>query len=69
MTRRDLNGLRWLEGLNVNVSLRDGSRLDDCQLISVGRNDVRSLWLFTNGADHFVHASDVLDLCESIRRN
>ena len=53
----------------MNVSLRDGSRLDDCQLISVGRNDVRSLWLFTNGADHFVHASDVLDLCESIRRN
>ena len=53
---------RHLEGQRVGVSLVDGSRLDDCQLVSVGRE---SLWLYNNGADTFVTVLDVTDIWEA----
>jgi hypothetical protein len=54
-----------IEGQQVNVSLRDGTRLDDCQLVSSGGTRGRSLWLFTNGDDVFVALSDVVEVWET----
>ena len=56
---------RHLEGQRVGVSLVDGSRLDDCQLVSVGRHGSESLWLYNNGADTFVTIGDVTDVWET----
>ena len=57
--------LQLLEGRQVSVALRDGSRIDDCQLVSAGRNGTASLWLFTNGADLFVALADVTAIWEA----
>ena len=59
--------LTLLEGRHVSVALSDGSRIDDCQLVSAGRHQVRSLWLFTGGQDTFVPFDDVVDLWECDR--
>jgi hypothetical protein len=58
--------LRSLEGRQVNLALRGGSRLDDCQLVSAGRGHLASLWLFTNGVDAFVAGDDVVDVWEAV---
>lgn len=46
--------LRSLEGRRVGLALVDGSRIDDCQLVSAGRPGLRSIWVFANGIDVFV---------------
>jgi hypothetical protein len=56
---------RALEGHQVCVSLFDGSRLDDAQLVSVARRGVESVWLFFNGDDLFVPLPQVVDLWEA----
>ena len=63
MTRQQT--LRMFEGSQVSVSLRDGTRLDDCQLVSAGRTGTRTMWLFSNGDDVFVAQDDVIDVWES----
>jgi len=55
-----------LEGRQVSLALRDGTRIDDCQLVSAGRTSTETLWLFTNGADVFVSFADVLDVWEAV---
>jgi hypothetical protein len=57
--------LKGLEGHNVSLALRDGSRIDDCQLISSGRRWTRTLWLFATGSDTFVPIDEVVDLWET----
>jgi hypothetical protein len=57
--------LKSLEGRQVGVALRDGSRIDDAQLVSSGRGNVRTLWVFTNGFDAFVPLSEVVDVWEA----
>ena len=66
MGRTRLNDLRHLEGRHVSVSLADGSRIDDCELVSSGRARTNSLWLFLNGQDTFIAHNDVVDLWESM---
>jgi hypothetical protein len=58
--------IRYLEGRHVNVALTDGSRLDDCELVSAGRRGVQSLWLYADGADTFVALVDVSDVSEVV---
>jgi hypothetical protein len=53
------------EGRRVSVALRNGSRIDDCQLISAGRVCTATLWLFSNGLDLFVPIRQVLDVWEA----
>ena len=53
-----------LEGRRVSLALIDGSRLDDCELVSAGRGTV-TLWLFINGGDVFVPVSDITDAWEA----
>ena len=58
------SSLQVLEGRQVSVALRDGCRIDDCQLVSAPRARTETLWLFTNGADLFVSVGDVVDVWE-----
>ena len=58
--------LRSLEGRQVNLAFRGGTRLDDCQLVSAGRGHTGSLWLFTNGVDAFVNGDEVIDVWEAV---
>ena len=53
------------EGRRVCVALRNGSRIDDCQLVSAGRVRTGTLWLFSNGLDVFVSIGQVLDVWEA----
>ena len=57
--------LKSLEGRQVGVALRDGSRIDDAQLVSSGRGSAPTLWVFTNGFDAFLRLSDVVDVWEA----
>jgi hypothetical protein len=66
MTNRDRPRFRCLEGRHVSVALADGSRIDDCELVSVGHQRMGSLWIYANGTDLFVPPGDVLDLWESV---
>jgi hypothetical protein len=59
------DGLRQWEGRQVSVALADGSRIDDCQLVSAGRCAAGTLWLFTNGVDLFVALDDVTAVWEA----
>ena len=56
--------VRALGGCQVSIALTDGSRIDDCQLISAGRPKARTLWLYDNGTDRFVPMGDVRDVWE-----
>ena len=55
-----------LEGRRVSLALRDGSRIDDAQLVSSGRGDVRTVWVFTNGIDAFLPLSEVVAVWEPL---
>jgi hypothetical protein len=59
---------RCLEGRHVSVALADGSRIDDCELISAGHHGAGSLWLYADGTDTFVALVDVADVREVVRR-
>ena len=52
-----------LEGRRVSLALIDGSRLDDCELVSVGHG-AATLWLYVNGDDVFVPVVDITDAWE-----
>lgn len=65
MAKQQQRRLHSIEGRQVNVALRDGTRIDDCNLVSSGRSCVGSLWLFTNGEDVIVALDDVIDVWET----
>jgi hypothetical protein len=54
--------LQQLEGQQVLVALRNGSQIDGCSLVSVGRGQVGSLWVFTGARDVFIPFADVVDV-------
>jgi len=62
MTRERRTHLSNLEGRRVSLSLIDGSRIDDCELVLVGRCKA---WIFTNGRDAFVSLGRVIDFWEA----
>jgi hypothetical protein len=57
---------RWLEGRRVSVALRDGSRIDDCELVSAGRPGTGTVWLFSNGIDVFVPVATIVACWEAV---
>jgi hypothetical protein len=65
MPNEQIHQLRTLEGRHVSLALRDGSRIDDCQLVLVGRARVRSVWIFTQGLDMFLSLNDLIDFWET----
>jgi hypothetical protein len=62
MTARQGHHLREYEGRRISLALADGSRLDDCVLVSVGRGRAESAWLATANQDLFVPWSDVVEV-------
>ncbi len=66
MGRSAIKQLRTLEGRQVGLALRGGSRIDDCQLVSAGRNRLGTMWVFVDGADAFVPLDEVIDLWEVV---
>ena len=65
MSPDQISQLTLLEGRQVGVALVDGTRIDDAQLVSSGRGQVRTLWVFTNGQDAFVPLLAVVDVWEA----
>jgi hypothetical protein len=64
MSPRTLRSFRQLEGHHVSVALADGTRLDDCELVSAGRGAAASIWLHDGLDDRIVEAADILDVWE-----
>jgi hypothetical protein len=64
MTRDVMAKLVHLEGRHVSVAFNDGSRLDDCELVSTGHNGAQTLWLYANGTDVFAAPEEVVDIWE-----
>ena len=62
MNSKSSNHLRLLEGRQVNVAFCNGTRIDDCNLVSTGRDRLDTLWLFIDGEDLFVSRSDVVEV-------
>ena len=60
--------LRKFEGQQVSVALADGSRIDDCSLVSAGRGRAGTMWVFVNGIDAFIHLTDVVAVWEATPR-
>jgi hypothetical protein len=50
------------EGRLVSITLRDGTVLNDCVVVSVGRGNVQTLWVFTEDGDMFIPRSDVTSI-------
>lgn len=68
MTKQQLGQLGSLQGRRVNLALGDGSRIDDCQLVSTGFGRLATLWVFINGVDVFVRVEDITDVWEAPAR-
>jgi len=64
MSPRTLRSFRHLEGHHVSVALADGSRLDDCELVSAGRGAAASIWVHDGIDDRILPAADIIDLWE-----
>jgi hypothetical protein len=51
---------RRLEGQQVSMALADGSRIDDCSLVSAGRGPAKTIWVYVNGIDAFLQPAHVV---------
>jgi hypothetical protein len=58
---------RAFEGRQVSVALADGSRLDDCSLVSAGRGATKTLWLVIDRIDAFLPMTDVVAIWEPVQ--
>lgn len=58
MTVEKRRELRRFEGSSVSLSLVDGSRIDDVNLVSARGV---TLWIFAGGEDRFVPVTTVID--------
>jgi hypothetical protein len=65
VTKAQLSHLVELEGRHVCVALDDGSRLDDCELVSIPRRSLSTVWLFVDGEDRFVGTEHITDVWEA----
>jgi hypothetical protein len=57
--------LRCMEGRCVCLSLVDGTRIDECQVISVAPTSGGTVWVYTNGEDAFIPIGDICDTWEA----
>lgn len=56
--------LRKLEGHHVNLTLADGTNIDQATLISAGRGRTASLWIYTNHTDTIIPLGHVVNVWE-----
>ena len=57
--------LRHLEGQRISLALGDGSRIDDCQLVSAPRGQSDRVWVCAGGRDLFFAVKDIADVWPS----
>ena len=65
MTTTTSLSLRSLEGHRVSFALVDGSRIDDCELVSAPRSASARVWICENGMDVFLPVASIRDFWES----
>jgi hypothetical protein len=65
MSGEQFRTLKGLLGRRVSLALADGTRIDDCQLISFAGCEGREFWVFSNGTDLFVSRDRVTDVWEA----
>jgi hypothetical protein len=63
---QSIDQLRQFEGRRVCVALADGSRLEDCRLVSAGRGLAKTVWILTGGMDVFLPLPDVKAIWETV---
>jgi len=56
--------LRCWEGRRVCLSLVDGTRIDECQVVSVAPTSRGTAWVYVNGDDAFIPIGDIRDAWE-----
>jgi hypothetical protein len=61
-----IEAFRRLEGQQVCMALTDGSRIDDCSLVSAGRGRARTIWVYVDGIDAFLQLADVVAVWEAV---
>ena len=64
MSPNVVRALRRLEGRHVSLRLADGSRIDDCELVSAGRRGAPTLWVHDGRDDRIILADDIVELQE-----
>jgi hypothetical protein len=69
MNSNRFTDLKRLEGCQVTLALRDGSRIESCHLVSAGGNRVGTLWLVSNDADTFVALDQVVAVQPALPRS
>lgn len=62
-----MSGNEHLEGRQVDLTLRDGTRVEGPLLVSVGRLWAHSVWIVVDDADVFISHDDVVEIRESSR--
>ena len=62
MTGQQRRGLLSLEGRLVHLSMLDGSRLDDVNLVSARAG---TLWIYAHGEDFFLPVETVVNVWEA----
>lgn len=60
MSIEALPSMDSLEGRRVSVALRDGSRIDNCRLVSARRPGAQTVWLFMDGIDVFLPVAAIV---------
>ena len=65
MTTTTSLNLRSLEGHRVSFALVDGSRIDDCELISAPRTHSARVWICVSGMDVFLPLGTIRDFWET----
>lgn len=66
MDATTVSQLSELEGRHVSVALKDGTRIDDCQLVALPIRRAKTFWLFTNGQDLVIRADEVVSVWECV---
>ena len=51
--------LRRLEGRRVSLSLADGTRIDECQLVSVAPSGLNTVWVYADNEDVFLPVREI----------
>lgn len=65
MTHEVMTAMSRLEGHEVCIALRDGSRIDAAALMAAARPGRATIWVFCNGSDVFIPAADVRAVWEA----
>jgi hypothetical protein len=61
-SRRGVSRLAAHEGERVALSLADGSTIDGCALVSVGRSGAGTIWVVTDENDVFIPLAELIEL-------